>query len=151
MMIGRILVPVDFWTSSAQVLGVGLDLATVFDAELTILHVWDFPARAYPGMALSEVDHVLAPVRAAAQAELDRLLAEARRRRPCVHGVLRCGPTESQILAEITETAPDLVVAGSHGRTGLARALLGSIAEYLVRFSPAPVLLVPVRADDTPL
>lgn len=52
------------------------------------------------------------------------------------------------ILKVANERAVDLIVMGTHGRTGLARAVIGSVADRIVRHAPVPVVLVPLRAED---
>jgi nucleotide-binding universal stress UspA family protein len=61
--------------------------------------------------------------------------------------VVRDGDPAAQIVAEARDAGADLVVMATHGRSGLARALLGSVADQLLRRSPVPVLLVPPGAD----
>ena len=63
--------------------------------------------------------------------------------------LLECGAPWREILRVVEETKPDLVVMGTHGRRGLGHALIGSVAEKLVRMSPAPVLTVRPRAKAT--
>ena len=59
---------------------------------------------------------------------------------------LLSGDPAASLIAELKKGEHDLVVLGTHGRTGLAHLLLGSIAEKLVRLSPVPVLTVPERS-----
>ena len=58
-------------------------------------------------------------------------------------GRLLPGDPISAILEELKETKPDLVVVGTHGRTGLSHLLMGSVAEKLVRLASVPVVTVP--------
>jgi len=55
------------------------------------------------------------------------------------------GRPDSEIVARAAETKADLIVMGTHGRSGLAHALLGSVAERVVQHAPCPVLIVPKR------
>jgi nucleotide-binding universal stress UspA family protein len=59
------------------------------------------------------------------------------------------GRPEAEIVARATETGAQLIVMGTHGRSGLAHALLGSVAERVVQHSPCPVLIVPRRQAGT--
>jgi len=79
--------------------------------------------------------------RAAATA-LEGVAARTRKPGLEVHSVLRQGSAWSEINAAAKEEKADLVVMGTHGRHGLARALLGSVAEKVVRTAPCPVLTV---------
>jgi nucleotide-binding universal stress UspA family protein len=58
-------------------------------------------------------------------------------------------PVEHTIVEFLRESSADLVIMASHGRSGLRRALLGSVAEYVLRHSPCPVLIVPTRTSSS--
>ncbi|OJY21145.1 MAG: hypothetical protein BGO98_13840 [Myxococcales bacterium 68-20] len=141
----NILVPVDFGEPSRRALEVAIALAKQNGAALTVLHVFDVPP-SYASMDLSPMD-LLAPMWSAAQAELDATLAKVKGALPNATHCLTRGTPWREILATIDRTHPDLVVVGTHGRTGLERALLGSVAERIVRLSPVPVLTVPPARD----
>ena len=142
----KILVPVDFDGASSAALRFAVELADRDGAELTLLHVWELPAYAYPVVEASPAD-VFTPLRAAARVHLDELVARARKHHANTHGVLREGLPWRAILDEIESSAPDLVVLGTHGRRGVARVFLGSVAEKIVRLSPAPVLTIHGAGD----
>jgi nucleotide-binding universal stress UspA family protein len=137
----HILVPVDFGQSSARAVELALDLATKFEADLTLLHVWEIPAYAYMEAAALSLDYAT-PVAEAAQAELDKLLATVKARVPRAKATLLMGIPWQGVMSAIKELGPDLVVMGTHGRRGLSHALLGSVAEKVVRLSSVPVLTV---------
>jgi predicted phosphoribosyltransferase len=73
---------------------------------------------------------------------LDRTVAAARLRHPDTHGLLRDGPPGRELIAAAMAQEADLVVLGTHGRRGLPRWLLGSVAQDVVRRSPVPVMTV---------
>jgi nucleotide-binding universal stress UspA family protein len=77
-----------------------------------------------------------------ASRQLDALVQEVKSRRPSIHAVLREGPTVDEILNAARETSADVIVIGTHGRTGLPHVLLGSVAERVVRRASCPVLTV---------
>jgi nucleotide-binding universal stress UspA family protein len=137
----HLLVPIDFEPSSQRALDTAVDLATMFDARLTVVHAWDIPANAYPGMlALSpEIWQSLAD---AAEQALTNAVARVRERLPRAEALLRRGPPAFEILGAIEQVRADLVVMGTHGRHGVGRFLLGSVAEKVVRGSPVAVLTV---------
>ncbi len=83
----------------------------------------------------------------AARAALDECLARARAAGVEAHGSARWIEPAEGILRAITEARPDLVVLGTHGRRGLSRALVGSVAEEVVRASATPVLLLHAAAN----
>lgn len=145
----HIMVPVDFGEPSDQALETAIDLAKQYGAALTLVHTWEYPPYAYTGMEFSVVD-LLGPIQKAASEQLVVCVAKAQKALPPslnVTGVLKQGVAWRQILSTIEELKPDLVVMGTHGRRGVRHALLGSVAEKIVRTSPAPVLTVRALAD----
>ncbi len=137
----HVLVPTDFGQSSKKALDVAIELAYILGAHVTILHTCEIPAAAYSGMAVAPVD-LLSPLTDAAKKELDELVASLRGRCSACNGVLKVGVPWEEILRTVAETGADLIVMGTHGRRGIAHALLGSVAEKIVRMSPIPVLTV---------
>ena len=135
----RILVPIDFGEASDRALQLAVELAGDSEAELTVLHVCEIPIYAYGDMPVAPVD-LLSPLADLARKRLDSLLASLRDQVPNVRGMLKLGAPWQEILAAASELGADLVVMGTHGRRGLAHALLGSVAEKVVRLSPVPVL-----------
>lgn len=142
----KILVPTDFGDSSQHAIELAMELAKQCGAELTLLYVWDLPSYAYSGMEFASSE-LLDPIRNEAHAKLERELVAVRRHVPRVVGTLRCGDPWKEIHTAITELAPDLVVMGTHGRHGLARAVLGSVTEKVVRTSPVAVLTVHAKEE----
>jgi nucleotide-binding universal stress UspA family protein len=137
----HILVPLDWGEPSRRALELAIELVQTFGAELSVVHVYEIPAYAYGGMPPVAAD-LVTPIERAARKELDQEIAAIRRRVPDAHAVLRSGGAWREILAAIEETHADLVVMGTHGRRGVPRFLLGSVAEKVVRMSPIPVLTV---------
>ena len=78
-----------------------------------------------------------------ARRELDAAVTEARAQMDRVRGVLRRGRPWEEIIAMAADIKTDLIVVGTHGRQGLPHAILGSVAERIVRLSEVPVLTVP--------
>ena len=137
----RILVPTEFAEPSQRALELAVEMAGSAGAELVVLHVCEVPQYAYVGFEAAPVD-LLSPLADLAQKNLDDLMGRLRERYPHARGVLKMGVTWEQILATVSEVGADLVVMGTHGRRGAAHALLGSVAEKIVRMSPVPVLTV---------
>ena len=143
----HVLVATDFGESATRAIDAAVDFAARFAARLTVLHVVEDVITSYapegPGAfapsSFPELEH-------AAQHELDRVLARIKDRAPLVEGVLRRGDPATEILAHADETACDLIVVGTHGRRGVARWLLGSVAEKIVRASPIAVLTIRERS-----
>ena len=109
---------------------------------MTLFHAYEIPAYAYDGASFVSVAELLAPVEAAARKKLESTLETVKRRVPAAKSDLRAGVASSEILEAIHELRPDLVIVGTHGRRGMGRLLLGSVAEKVVRMSPVPVLTV---------
>jgi nucleotide-binding universal stress UspA family protein len=134
----NILVPTDFSASSSHAVDVAVDLARTFGAGLTLLHVYEIPSYMYMGAWID----IVTPIEQAAQAQLDAALASVRKLLPAARTELRCGVPWTQVLEVARESGADLVVMGTHGRTGVSHALLGSVAERIVRSADVPVLTV---------
>lgn len=129
----QILVATDYGPASDMALETAAALATHFAAELTVTHVIEDGAFAFPAPA---------GLREAARSRLDETVASLRARLLSASGVLQEGIAWDEICAGAAEASADLVVVGSRGRLGVPRVLLGSVAERVIRLSPAPVLTV---------
>ena len=140
----RILVPVDFSDCSRASLDVAVDLAARFGSEIEALHVWETPIYVTPDLMLwapAQGKRSLADfARTHAGQAMEKLLESVEKNGVKVHGRVETGGI-SDVILHAAEDA-DLVVIGTHGRTGLAHVLLGSVAERVVRQSPCPVLTV---------
>ena len=137
----HILVPVDFEPSSRHALDAAIDLALKFDARLTVLHAWDLPTYAYTYSPYLSTD-IWSTLERAAKAQLDAEVADAQKRLPRAEALLVRGPAATEILAAVERVKADLVIVGTHGRRGLNRVFLGSVAENVVRGSKVPVLVM---------
>jgi nucleotide-binding universal stress UspA family protein len=136
--IKHILVPTDFSEASERSIAAALDLARAFDAQITLLHVWSLPSIGYAeGLAwpIDDLQQAAREALAAAQARTAKLY-------PKTESVLVEGNEWKQILETVKKHSCDMVVMGTHGRRGLPRLLLGSVAEKVVRMSPVPVMTV---------
>ena len=138
----RILAPIDFSESSDESVGCAVDLARRFGAKLAIFHCYPPPALAYTGDPGSPIpSYVVDQEREQSRETLERFVSEGSWDDLAVETVFRTGEVVTEILAEAREH--DLLVLGTHGRTGLSRFLLGSIAYGTLRRSEKPVLVVP--------
>ena len=145
MKIKHILVPTDFAAASASALELGVQMARAFDAKLTLLHVWELPI--YPYMDFMLNSTVIAQVEDAATKGLARALEDLQRTMPAAQSKLKTGLPWQGVLEATDELEVDLVIMGTHGRRGLSRVTLGSIAEKVVRLSKVPVLTVHAPAE----
>lgn len=143
----RILVPTDFSPGAEAAVQWAMALGKVFGAEVTLLHVMDLriPAIAdLPGeMATVAMPDLLEQVRRESTDQTKKLAA----RFPGAKTLLREGIPRAMILEVGAEVGADLIVMGTHGRTGLAHVFFGSVAEHVVRHSNVPVLTVRQRDE----
>ena len=144
MNIKKILVPIDFSTQSATALGFAESLAADRGATLLITHVREQPdiyaETGFGGYPLPQDE-----------AETRRALSDMR---PINSEVSYChqlltGYPADELAEYARRESVDLIVMGTHGRTGLSRLLMGSVAEAVVRHSPCPVLTI--KQPDTEL
>lgn len=136
-----ILCAVDFTTTSQRALELAADVARRHRSQLTIAHVYEAPA-------VSAADVLVAPPELLSEAvreterELERCRARAQELsdRPTRAALLKGAPAEA-IVQWAREHPCDLIVVATHGRSGLKRMVLGSVAEKVVRTAPCSVLV----------
>jgi nucleotide-binding universal stress UspA family protein len=143
-MFRHILVPTDFGDASERARALALELARRFDARVTLVHVWSVPSAVY-GEGLSWPTEEL---EAAAKRALGAALEASVKVYPPTKAVLRVGVAWDRILDCVKADGVDLIVMGTHGRRGLSRLFLGSVAEKVVRLSPVPVLTIGEEAEE---
>ena len=139
----KILVPVDFSSHSTAALRYAADLSRRYEASLDVLHVFQTMTYALP-------EGYVVPTGSQLQAimnEFESQLAAAKRSAEEAGAIkveteLLQGGVATEILRHAKERECDLIVMGTHGRTGMKHMLLGSVAEYIVRVAPCPVLTV---------
>jgi nucleotide-binding universal stress UspA family protein len=138
----RILVPTDFSGCSDRAVRVALDLADTFGATVHVMHVVEDPS-AFPWVA-EAFPLSLADVFEQMQQEGRRRLLNAvpERRRADVAFACPIGSPVDEILRYAEAESIDLIVMGSHGRGVIAHALIGSVAERVLRRAPCPVLTI---------
>jgi universal stress protein A len=138
--IQRILVPVDFSETSKRALDYALLFANRFDAKLDVLHVWRPSEYAGDQMVMltrSEPELTLSTfLRNHADQQLSTFLKGV----PHSKQMLESGEPAHVIAKVAAEGKYDLIVMGTHGRTGLSHMMVGSVAEKVVRLAPCPVL-----------
>ena len=134
----HILVPTDFSPVAERALEAAVDLALTFKSRLTLLHVWNLPVMGYAEGLTWPIDEM----KTAAERALQETRERVAQRILQAEAVLERGLAWERILDIVATRDVDLVVMGTHGRRGLPRLLLGSVAEKLVRLSPVPVMTV---------
>jgi nucleotide-binding universal stress UspA family protein len=142
--IKRILHATDFSPASEPAWTEARRLGRLFDAEIVVVHAIAppilLPAEGYFPPQL--YDELVESARRGAQEGFDRLLASAPGAGLKTRTRLVEGPPAQRILEVVTEVAADLLVVGTHGRTGLERVMVGSVADRLLRQASCPVLTV---------
>jgi len=149
----QILVPVDFSSASKVALDQAAELAGQINAVVDILHVWDLPASArdndvielqgLPSTVADAVRHYAKDTLAAftKKAQDSGITVRSARAVP--------GTGYETIVEEAKRGGYDLIVIGTHGRKNLSRAILGSVAERVVRYAHCPVLVARSRLETT--
>jgi universal stress protein A len=143
MQLQKILVPIDFSRHADRALERAVELAKLEHGEIHLLHAYELP------MAVGMLDVPLALPREVVERIRDgaRKALEERASRASAEGVkvqshLMCDAAVGAILAAADKVGADLIVMGTHGRTGMKHVLLGSVAERTVRLARCPVLTV---------
>jgi nucleotide-binding universal stress UspA family protein len=144
----RILVATDLSEASEAIYRVADDLARRSGAQMTIAHIADLldyeEIRRETPIGL---DDYMAKLRLGIRTAFERAVGERAAARPIrVEVVMKAHSVPRELLELARREEADLVVLGTHGRTGLARTVLGSVAEEVLRHAEVPVLVVPVSA-----
>jgi len=142
-MYDNILVPTDGSAASEGAVDHAIELAKQYDATLHALYVVD--TGAYSSMEVGS-DIVIEALQEEGNQAVDRVANRAEDAGVAVETSVRTGIAHRSIVEYVSEEEIDLVVMGTHGRTGVGRFLLGSVAEKVVRTADAPVMTV--RADE---
>lgn len=148
--LSTILVPVDFSVFSERALNYACSLAEQFESEIHLLYVKDAFSCIFPevGMPTYGTGEFLAHQAAIASDRLAALPGEQRQGGLQIVRQIRDGTPYAEIINYAGEASVDLIVMGTHGRSGLDHVLLGSVATHVVRESPCPVLTVRGTASD---
>jgi nucleotide-binding universal stress UspA family protein len=132
MMIERILVPVDFSTQSLRALDDAVEFSLPYEAQLIIMNVVERATFELPPAKEME----------AAAAKLAQIQGRVRGRGIHCRTLVRSGVPYKTIIDEANKIKANLIVISTHGRSGLAEFLIGSVAERVVRGSLCPVLVI---------
>jgi len=153
-MYDNILVPTDGSDTAEAAVDRAVDLAANYDATIHALYVVDVDAVNY-SLGTEQVDRLrqgklddMPEVKAAADAATSYVADAAAAAGVPVEQHVRAGQPARVIERVIDDLGVDLVVMGSHGRSGISRALLGSVAEKVLRKTKIPVLVVDARGED---
>lgn len=134
------LVPLDFSRSSKVALDYAVRIARENKGKLLLIHVITDPAHMVPFYLRPQYYKELDKE---AGQEFEKLRLARRLEKGRYQCVLLKGPNPARLIAKLAKKSKvSMIILGSHGRTGLARALLGSMAEKILRYAECPVLIV---------
>ena len=142
--IRRLMHPTDFSKASGAAFARAVEMARADRAELLLAHVLTsaIPMLGDGYVSPKVYEEIEASARAAGQKHLDALVTKAKKAGVRAKGLLLEGVPHDRIVRAAKAKRVDLVVMGTHGRTGLARFFLGSVAERVVAMAACPVLTV---------
>ncbi len=135
--------PIDFSDASRAAMEVAVDLARRMGARLTLLHAYPVPGYTFPDGSVVASPRMLQEMAEQATRHLAEWQKQAQELgAPTVDIHTAVGEPATEIVAWAKEQKQDLLVLGTHGRTGIEHALMGSVAERVVRRARCPVLTV---------
>lgn len=138
VMYERILVPTDGSEGAETAVKHAIEIANRFDAEILTVYAVD-PSAVPPDVAGTGM---IESLEREGERAVESIIEQVETAGVAARGEVVDGPPSSAILGYIEDNDVDLVVMGTHGRTGLDRVLLGSVTERLVRTSTVPILTV---------
>ncbi len=142
LVIQHILCPVDFSETSDRALEYALALAERLGAAVTVLHVYQLPTYALADGTLELPPYLADELKKRLAERLEQLVRGKANTALETRSKLSEGIPYAEILRAAKEEGADLIVLGTHGRTGLSHMLIGSVAERVVRASAVPVLTI---------
>jgi nucleotide-binding universal stress UspA family protein len=143
----HILVPTDFSANADYALDYAIELAQVLQARLTVLYVFHVSPLALGDAPPAVLSATLQEMEATTQQQMQATLARVQQAGLQGDSAIVEGLPFQTIIDTAQARGADLIVMGTHGRTGLAHALLGSVAEKVMRLAPCPVLVTRGTTD----
>jgi len=140
-----IVCAIDFSEHSDHALEHALALGKRLGGKVVAVHAWQLPVYAVPDGVAVFGPEVVSEITDGLQKQLAKSLEAHRAAGVTLEGKLVAGAPVEAVLDVAKEAGADYVVIGTHGRTGLARMVIGSVAERMVRLSPVPVIVVPTK------
>jgi nucleotide-binding universal stress UspA family protein len=147
MVFQHILVPTDFSEYADYALDYAIEMAKMFQARVTVLYVFHVPSLALGEVSPTVMDDTLQAMETNAQRQAQKALARVLNAGLQGDSVIVEGAPFQMIIDTAQEKEADLIVMGTHGRTGLTHILMGSVAERVVRMAPCPVLVTREAID----
>lgn len=137
-----ILVPTDFGEPSEAALDTAIEYAKAFGSEIVVMHAFEIPVVGFPDGAMIATAELTERILEGARLGLDRQIKGREHCGITLRGVVKQGDPYRMVNDTADEVGAGLIALGTHGRKGLSRALLGSVAEKVVRTARVPVLTV---------
>ncbi len=144
----KILVPVDFSDFSEEALHKGLGLAEDYGATLLVLHVMLEPQTSMPYEVYVDWEKIKAEVSEDSEKHMSRLITDDLKQRVNIEPIIAWGDPALKILQVAKDKGVDLIVMATHGRTGLSRVFMGSVADRIVRKAHCPVMVIRSREGE---
>ena len=141
MIAKHILVPTDFSEYANYALDYAIELAQALQARLTVLYVFHLSSLALGEAPPTVLDDTLTAMETKAQQQTQMALTRVQNSGLQGDSVIVEGIPSQMIIETAERRDVDLIVIGTHGRTGLTHILMGSVAEKVVRLAPCPVLV----------
>lgn len=138
----RLLVPVDFSDAAVAAFATAMDLCHALDGEIKVIYVHQLqvPYVGDGGFYVPEMDED--EVMEERQKELDEFVRQHGSSDISITGEVRLGDPESEINEIADEYKADMIIMGTHGRSGLSHLLMGSVTESVLRHANVPILAV---------
>jgi nucleotide-binding universal stress UspA family protein len=148
MTLHTIVCATDFSPASEHAMRVAVRFASEANAELVLLHAWYIPPSAFADtFPAGVIDKLVADARHRLEAAVQECVAAGAKR---VASELLTGVPWAEVVEHLEKRAADLCVIGTHGRTGIARIVMGSVAEQIIRHAPCPVVAIRPDAEVKP-
>jgi nucleotide-binding universal stress UspA family protein len=142
--IKKILCPIDFSKNAEHAFGYALAFAIAHHAKLEVLHILELPTYASPDFPITPEfsTQTVTQLKESGRKQLEKLVAKYESEYSDISWRMVVGTPFVEIVKTAKNDDVDLIVMGTHGRTGISHLLIGSVAERVVRKSPCPVLTV---------
>jgi nucleotide-binding universal stress UspA family protein len=137
-----LIVPTDFGEPSEVALDHAIELARALGSGVVLMHAYEIPIMGFPDGAIVATAELTSRILEGAQSGLDRQIKSREGCGVTIRGLIKQGDAVDMINETAKEIGAGLIVMGTHGRRGLPRALIGSVAEKVVRTAHVPVLTV---------
>lgn len=143
----KILVATDFNAPSEAAVAYAVSLAQKLGAKVHVVHAFELPLVGFPDGVMTITAEMAARILDGAQTALSKVSSTYAERGVMIETSLEQADPREAVLTAAKKVGADLIVMGTHGRRGIARALIGSVTEAVVRTSPVPVLTVHAESN----